>query len=961
MYRHCLVIFLSFYTELNVAAAVSDWNCEKNAAGEWSCVTDVKTKAAKTSTKAPVKPQPAVKKASAVITKPMSEPMIPEATAAPVAQIPQPPRSEPLPVIDNPQPVEAKPQPRVLEPVTVKKTPAKNVKTTKVVANTSSVPDLKTPIPLVLKLPTNKAATDPVPPPAMQTKDAKNLEGWTCAPNSENPTWDCRLVGANPKGQSYVVTENKLRIPLLEPAFNLQQERVFKNLQTEFPFDPWEQQCSALPNQPKRKLVSRRDERETTPLEIDSDYSEVFDKEITGFVGNVEMRRADQKLTADMASYDTVADMMDTQGNVYYSEDGLALFSSSASLKLATDKSVLRDVLFESLTGPYRGSAEIAYRDSKTLSHYKTAAYTSCGPGNQDWVIHTDRLKMNRDSGMGKATNAWVEFKGVPLFYTPYISFPIDDRRATGFLPPSFGHTARSGFQFTTPYYWNMAPNYDMLFKPRYLTKRGPLLDVTFRYLTPMTKGLVGVEFMPYDLVRERSRFSGTVKNTTVLTEHIFTDVDLNYVSDKDYFYELGNALSFTNSRYIQSRADINYNRPGVSFLTRFEGYQTIDNTIAHADRPYQKLPQVLLNLNHSFKSIIPIDTAMNNEFVYFYRSGRTSGQRFNTKPSVTLPMGGAGAFLIPKFSLQYTQYLLDNQPIGSPTNLSRLLPIVSVDTGAFFESDLNFADTALLHTIEPRAYYLYIPRADQANIPIFDTSIYDFTFNSLFRENRFSGTDRIQDANQLSLAVSSKLIDAKSGLEYLRLGVGQQIYFKDRNVFLPGYAPETNRLSTVITELSGNVNEHLSFSTGMQWDPHTSNITRGLASVQFTNAPKQIINLGYRYRQDPIAANEITQSDVSFYWPVYDNWYAMGRWLYSLKHNTTQESFLGLEKDSCCWRFSIIGRRFTNNLSNTLDAKLQTGIFVQLELKGLSTIGDKVDDFLERNISGYLNPHKKD
>jgi len=931
MYRHYLVLFLTFYTEFNVAAAVSDWNCEKNEAGEWSCVTDVKNSKINNSRPAvPVNSVPAVKnKPLPVIENPV--PVVP---APIVKQIPKqtPPvvlKSEPLPITDNPIPVTKKAQP--------------------LVSGTKPLPS-KAPIPF-------KKGVAVEQPPAIDTA-LSNPEGWRCAPNNENATWDCQLVGANPKGKTHLVNDESSRIHLIDPAFSSQEERVFKNLQSEFPFDPWEQ-CSA-PNLPKRKVESHRELRETTPLEIDSDYSEVFDKEITGFVGNVDMRRADQHLTADMASYDTVSEMMDTQGDVYYSEDGLALYSRSATLKMANDKSILRDVLFEA-TGPYRGSAEVAYRDSKDLSHYKQAAYTSCHPGNQDWVIHAERLKMNREKGKGAATNAWLEFKGVPLFYTPYINFPLDDRRMTGFLPPSFSNTSRSGFQLSMPFYWNLAPNYDLLLKPRYLTKRGPLLDADFRYLTEMTRGSVGVEFMPYDQVRDRSRFSGTVKNTTVFTPRLFSDIDLNYVSDKDYFYELGNSLSFTNNRYIQSRADLNYNREGVSFLTRFEAYQTIDNTVAKTDRPYQKLPQVLLNLNHAFNSVVPVQTTMENEFVYFYRSGRTSGQRFNTKPSVSLPFGGSGAFITPKFSLQYTQYFLDNQVVGQQRNISRFLPIAALDTGAFFESKLNFAGSSLLHTIEPRAYYLYIPRTNQANIPIFDTSIYDFTFNSLFRENRFSGTDRVQDANQLSLAVTSKLIDGQSGLEYLRLNLGQQYYFANRNVTLPNHTVENTRMSTVIGELSGHLNEHLSFNTGLQWDPHLNDVTRGIASLQFTNSPKQIINLGYRYRKDPIEQNQVIQSDVSFYWPIYDDWYATGRWLYSLKYNMTQESFIGLEKDSCCWRFSILGRRFTNNLSNTIDTQLQTGIFVQFELKGLSTIGDKVDDFLERNISGYQNPHRKD
>jgi LPS-assembly protein len=929
MSRHFLLVFLSFYAELNFAAA-SDWQCEKNAAGEWSCVTQTPASVPKTA--APVT-QKIVKPTPKVTVQPSPVIQAIEPKIAPVS-LPEVQTVVTPALVSNPIPVAIK------TPV-----PTENVH--------KKVPAQSEPV-AVTKVQT---AQNPTPLPAQySTNSNEEQEGWNCAPNQEKSTWDCRLVGVNPKGEAKIVAEDDHSLRILKPAFDVKQERAFKTLQKEFPFDPW-QQCSA-PRQPKQKLVPKKGLRATTALAIDSDYSEVFDKKISSFSGNVEMRRADQHLLADQASYDSGSDMMDTQGNVYYSEDGLALFSNTATLKLAADKAILRDVLFESLTGPFRGSAQVAYKDSKDLSHYKDAAYTSCRPGNQDWIIHTDKLKLNKDSGLGSATNAWIEFKGVPVIYTPYINFPIDDRRTTGFLPPSWGSTAKSGFQLGTPFYWNIAPNYDAVLRPRYLQRRGVLLGGDFRYLTEQMSGSVGLEYLPYDQLRKTGRFSGSIKNNTVFLPNLTADADLNYVSDRDYLYELGTALNFTDRRYVKSRAGLNYNLPGLSFLAQFERYQTIDSTIPTALRPYQKIPQINLDLYHSFDTM-PIDLAMNNEFVYFYRSGRVSGQRFNAKPSISLPLSSGGAFATPKLSLQYTQYLLENQTPGLATTVSRTLPIASLDTGLVLEQEFQAGGSSFLHTLEPRIFYLYAPRVNQDKIPVFDTALYDFTFASLFRENRFSGSDRVQDANQLSLTLTSRLLDTKSGLEYAKLGVGEILYLNDRKVTLPGSVVETNRLSSLVTELSGNFNEHLSYTTGMQWNPHTRDFTRANAGLQFVNQGEQVVNLGYLYRKDPLNQTTlIEQTDVSFRWPVLDDWYLMGRWLYALNFNATKESFIGLEKDSCCWRFSIIGRRFSNGLSNTVQSQLQTGIFVQLELKGLGSFGDKVDQFLETNIPGYLkNP----
>lgn len=388
MPRHFLVVFLSFYAEFSLAAA-NDWNCEKNEAGEWSCVTQVpatKSQAAAAQKTVKSVPQTAVKPASAIKEQNSKPEPLPESSPAAIVAVP------------TEQPVSA---PVLASPVAVKtKKPLKQHESMAI----ANIQPAQNPVPV------------PLSPPA-NSDTHQDQEGWTCAPNQENSTWDCRLVGANPKGEAKIVAEDDHALRLIEPAFDVKQERAFKNLQKEFPFNPW-LQCSA-PNQPKPKLQPKKGLRKTSPLEIEADYSEVFDKEISNFTGNVDIHRADQHLVADNASYDSAANMMDTQGDVYYSEDSLALFSKTASLKLAVDKAVLRDVLFESLSGPFRGSADVAYKDSKDLSHYKEAAYTSCAPGNQDWVLHTSRLKLNKDSGEGSATNAWLEFKGVPVIYTP--------------------------------------------------------------------------------------------------------------------------------------------------------------------------------------------------------------------------------------------------------------------------------------------------------------------------------------------------------------------------------------------------------------------------------------------------------------------------------------------------------------------------------------------------------------
>lgn len=815
--------------------------------------------------------------------------------------------------------------------------------------------------------------------------------------------------------QSTNAEETETSWSLLQPTFKHSEEQIFNRMQARLRANPW-QQCESsftAPN-PFDTLTSNKSLRDTTPTNIEANYAEVFEKEIYGFSGDVKIKRADQDVLADKVMVNNFSDTVDAQGNVYYTDDDLSMFSDSVLLKLDSNQARLRDTLFISPGAPIRGSASTVYQETKTFSHYKDVSYTSCPPGNQDWIIHASRLKMNKDSGIAAAKNAWLEFKGLPLFYTPFISFPMDNRRITGLLTPHFAISGENGFDGTLPFYWNIAPNYDLLFRPRFLAKRGVMLGADFRYMNSISQSKLSLDVLPYDDRRNgQTRYQAHFDNQTILGPHTNTNIDLNYVSDKRYISELRNALGFTDIRHIRSIADLNYNREGVNFLTRMENYQTIDQSIPANQRPYRKLPQVMLNLNHAFEQLpLPVKVGLDNEFVFFAHSHtqddnagfrNVDGERFNINPYVSLPFKNASGFAVPKFSFLYTQYLLNNQfdrfpgsPSTSslPDDISRTLPIASFDTGLFAETELNFNNSSYIHTLEPRLFYVYIPYVDQTAQPVFDTAVYDFNFDSLFRENSFTGIDRVQNTNQLTLALTTRLLDANTGKERLKFSVGDIFYLENRRAMLDANDPNAfinvpayyrgllqrdNRhtFSNVVAELSGQVTDKLGFSSGIQWDPYhgepipcrldsvapdcvTKQIPRTQVALHYQPKPNQIVNVAYRYRQGLVST-----ADASFRWPLFANWFAVGRWQYSLLHDKTTESFLGLEKENCCWRFRIIGRRFINGLNldssnqttsfGTLaNSESQTTIMLQIELKSLSAFGDNVDAFLKRSIYGY-------
>ncbi len=893
--------------------------------------------------------------------------------------------------------------------------------------------DLNTP----LTVPTEATFEPP------RTENQQN--GWHCKADTEKSSWDCNLVGPDPQSQPRLMAEEDYSIFRIfgKPTYNQKEENIFLTLMNEFKSNPWGACVGPRKTAPPQFLADLG-LRESTPMEIISDYSEIFDEEISSFMGNVDLRRADQHMMAGMATYDSVAETMDLQGHVLYSENGLALFSDTAFLKLADDKARLRNVLFISPEAPLRGRAKVAYRDSATFSYYKQANFTSCPPGNQDWIMHASRLKLNKKTGKGSAKHAWLEFKGIPFLYSPYLSFPLDNRRLTGFLTPSWDNTDRSGFGVHIPFYWNIAPNYDALFWARYFSKRGFAFGSLFRYLTETSEGSFEFELLPSDDLAGESRgglfdnngnqvtladgtldqfattksFRGAArfKNTTQFTNTLSSNMDLNYVSDPYYFDDLGNSLRISTASYLHSFANFSYNdqfgnkdeeQTEVSFFTQVENYQNID--IRQTGSPYQRLPQVTLDIDRDF-DFMPLSLELETEYVYFHKKNIDDffgielddfrspsiikaeqerinrgenvdplvGQRFNIKPSISFPYETASFFITPKISVQHTQYWLTNRQADKPDRISRTLPIASLDTGLFFEREFGDQDSGYIHTIEPRLFYVYIPFKDQNDIPLFDTGEFDFTGSQLFRENRFSGSDRIQDTNQLTYALTSRLLESDSGRELLNFTVGQIVYFQDRKVTLTeNDDPETNTLSNLVVGLSGRITDHLTFSSGAQWNPDTGDFDRYQAALRYRGPDRQLLNIGYRFRRseflidkntgfvsrDSITNKElfrkkgIDQFDVSFLWPVYEGWSVIGRWQYSFLDKVTLDSFLGIELDNCCWRFRILGRYFVSNLdSNTVSDNIEpeTAIFFQFELKGLSSFGEDLDIFLERQINGY-------
>ncbi|NOQ63464.1 MAG: LPS assembly protein LptD, partial [Methyloprofundus sp.] len=561
-----------------------------------------------------------------------------------------------------------------------------------------------------------------------------------CA-TSSNASKSVKIAGPAPnfkKGTSWWFSD----------TYNAAQEQVFERLRNEFQQDPWgicTLKTGAIP-----AFAFDKRQREVSPMDVLSNHSEIFDSELVSFTGNIDLQRADQHVMANQLDYNQNSGVLDLYGDILYSDTGVAIHGDSARINLQEDSSLLRDVSFIIPASPVRGSAKAVYRDSATFSRYNDATYTACEPGNQDWMVHASKMKVNDETGRVAIKNAWLEFKNMPVMYIPYGSFPVDNRRLTGLLTPTIGLSNRSGVDISMPFYWNVAPNYDLTLTPRYMSKRGFMMGTDFRYMWEGSEGQISVEMMPEDKLTDEMRWGGSLQHETKIMDNLNVDVNANYVSDKSYFSDLDGTLGMSNrNRYLGSDANLNYELSWMAFNARVENYQNIDPNSSDRDVPYRRLPQLTLDMFQAFEQLpydIPLELALNSEFVYFQRhfaDGEPEGSRFNIEPAISFPFVNQSGFVIPKVAVQHTSYWLTENDGSRSNYLNKTLPIVSLDSGLFFERDFASNFGALTHTIEPRLFYLYVPYVNQDDLPDFDTSEYDFNMGQLFRSNEFNGVDK--------------------------------------------------------------------------------------------------------------------------------------------------------------------------------------------------------------------------
>ncbi len=654
----------------------------------------------------------------------------------------------------------------------------------------------------------------------------------------------------------------------------------------------------------------------------------------------VLLRQADRLAGADTARFDTQRRAMYLDGNVRFEDARTKIISDSARFSYESGQIRFDGAEFSLTESASRGAADVLEVNQSGELILEGVEYTTCPPGSEDWLLQGSSIELDTVEGTGKARGVKLRFKGVPILYSPYLSFPLGDARKSGILTPEFGSSGRSGNEIRVPFYWNIAPNYDATITTRLLTDRGLQLGTVFRYLTRRNLGTVSGDWLPDDDILNEDRHHVRFEHRTLFDNGWRNRINYREVSDSQYFEDLGGSLSISSLTHLDRNLSFDYFSDHVSLLARVQDYQTIDSAILPEDEPYQRMPQLLGRATWSGRLL---RLGIDGEIVNFDRDVGTTGWRLNMAPTVEFPISQPGWFITPSVSLDHTRYELGDTAPGFETDPTRTLPIASLDTGMVLERLMQ--DTSRVQTIEPRLLYVYIPFEDQDNLPVFDTIEPDINLVQLFRRNRFLGVDRIGDTEQVSVGITSRILDVSSGRELMTATVGQTRYFGDRDVTLPGMSAETLDESDYIAQVRFLVWENINFDFGHQWAPGDEGTAKSEARLQYRPAGNKILNLAYRFRRD-----SLEQGDLSWSWPVGTQWNFVGRYNFSFRDEEVLEQFFGLEYESCCWGLRLVSRKHISTRDGTRDSSFG----LQLVLKGMASVGTAADKLLERGILGY-------
>ncbi|MBN7797771.1 LPS-assembly protein LptD [Parahaliea mediterranea] len=688
--------------------------------------------------------------------------------------------------------------------------------------------------------------------------------------------------------------------------------------------------------------------------------------------GGVAVRQGYRRLEGQEAYYNRGDSTGTLTGGITFREPGILLRGQEASFSSDTGEAEITNSQFVLHQQHMRGAADRLRRDAKGRILVEDGQLSYCAPGDNDWAISAEHMELDLDEGLGTAKGAKVEVGGVPVIYLPWLRFPLDDRRRTGFLWPEVGSGTRGGLDIATPVYVNLAPNYDALYTPRYIEERGFNHEVELRYLHPnVGRWAVGGAYLADDTryederpdLNNHDRWLAKVQHHGLFDQRWRSRVDYSKASDVDYLKDLQtSSLETRRETNLLQLGSLDYLGDRLLASMDFQQYQSLADDI---NNDYKKLPQITGQYRGD-NTPFALDPILLGQYSYFDSDdNRVKGQRIYTEAGLTYPMLWQSGFLKPTAKYRYLEYEL-NDLNARLTNDSPSAgaALASLDGGLYFERPTRFGDRGLLQTLEPRLYYLYSEYEDQRDQPDFDSAELTFSYNQLFRETRFSGRDRLDDANQLSVGVTTRYISDEDGREHLNASLGQIFYFRDREVrLLPTAEPIEQSGSEMAGEVNFYPNERLAVRSSLVWDPYSTNMNAGYVQAGYTKDDGSVFNVGYSYRR-PLTATTTQpvteQAHFSAYYPLGNRWTLFGAINYSVEADSSVEDMIGVEYDTCCWKLRLLHLRYFDTVPGQTpdfsdpNLERESSTQVQLVLKGMGGVGNRVTGLMHDMIRGF-------
>ena len=724
-----------------------------------------------------------------------------------------------------------------------------------------------------------------------------------------------------------------------------------------------------VPERPVAPLAAAADD-----IHMSADQAETQEDGVSLLRGQAEISRAGEQLRADQIEYRKQEHSATLSGNVEYWQSNAYVSGERADVDFGEETGhfgASSYVLFadgedgedgeerERLGQGTAQEGDLYFQRSTTL---RNASYTTCDLTDPAWSLHAAEIRLNHETRQGVARNMLLRVHDVPVFYTPWIRFPLHKERTSGFLAPSFGNSNRNGFELQVPWYWNISPSRDMTFAPRLFSDNGVMWSNEFRYLAgPHGNGAARVEYLPDDNGKngEDRSFVSFLHRQSLFQGRMRALLKFRHVSDQSYLDDFGDTLALSSERMLDRLADFRFSgheniwNGHWSAALRVQDHQSLDIHLLEEEEPYKRLPQLLFQY-HSPYAANGLRHGVGQEWTHFTHSDdrrNITGHRYDISPYVSYRISNAAAFLEPKIQLRYTRYSLEHpsgeQPSGSPLaaypdpSPDRLAPLLRVDSGLFLERMFQIADREYFQTLEPRLQYLYVPATEQDDLPVFDAGPQTHGLQSLFRDNRFHGKDRIGDDSRIAASLRTRIAAAEHGRTLLELTAGQAFHLRDREATLPRLTQQQQALqqsskSPLFTEWRLSSARNWDLRGEWQWNHHRNDTEKFVSMLRYRPDPGQRWTVGYREQNETYGNAPIRQFEASFQWRLNPRWSLAGRWSHSLEADEWMEAFAGMEYNGCCLRLRTVMRRFLTDNGQ----RHQTGVFFEVELKGLTQLG---------------------